>query len=160
MEDGRFDVVVGDGVTRAAFNELRPFTLVGATTRSGLLTLRDRFGVVFGILYTGRTRATRSARLMDVQLVGKASLTINGRSWYACIANHYCDESAISRKSAQTALSLNRSLKTPRAVDIDRAGFDRMDRRLMLTMIDKFDGGLKPIPSQQRSVKADCRRCL
>ena len=121
MEDGRFDVVVGDGVyARSVPIELRPFTLVGATTRSGLLTspMRDRFGVVEHLeFYTPDELAqivTRSARLMDVQLVGKASLTIASRSrGTPRIANRLLRRIRDIAEVRADALSLNQSLKTP-----------------------------------------------
>ena len=150
MEDGRFDVVVGDGVyARSVPIELRPFTLVGATTRSGLLTspMRDRFGVVEHLeFYTPDELAqivTRSARLMDVQLVGKASLTIASRSrGTPRIANRLLRRIRdIAEVRADGIVTESVAENALEQLDIDRAGFDRMDRRLMLTMIDKFDGG-------------------
>ena len=150
MEDLRFDVVVGEGVyARSLPIELQPFTLVGATTRAGLLTspMRDRFGIVEHLeFYTPQELAAiveRSAILMDVPLEGTASLHIAKRSrGTPRIANRLLRrirdiaqveaDGIVTEEVAHNALTL---------LDVDTAGFDRMDRKLMLTLIDKFDGG-------------------
>jgi len=150
MEDLRFDVVVGDGVyARSVPIELRPFTLVGATTRAGLLTspMRDRFGIVEHLeFYTHEELAKivrRSASLMEMDLRGDAHEIIATRSrGTPRIANRLLRrirdiaevraDGIVTEGVAQDALA---------QLDIDRAGFDRMDRRLLLTLIDKFDGG-------------------
>ena len=150
MEDLRFDVVVGEGVyARSLPIDLQPFTLVGATTRAGLLTspMRDRFGIVEHLeFYTPAELSAiveRSAVLMDVPLEWTASLHIARRSrgthrianrlWRRIrgIAQVEAD-GIVTEEVAHDALTL---------LDVDTAGFDRMDRKLMLTLIDKFDGG-------------------
>jgi holliday junction DNA helicase RuvB len=150
MEDLRFDVVVGEGVyARSLPIELQPFTLVGATTRAGLLTspMRDRFGIVEHLeFYTPDELAAiveRSAVLMEVPLKGEANYHIARRSrGTPRIANRLLRrirdiaqvqaDGIVTEQVAHDALEL---------LDVDVAGFDRMDRRLMLTLIDKFDGG-------------------
>jgi Holliday junction DNA helicase RuvB len=150
MEDLRFDVVVGEGVyARSLPIELQPFTLVGATTRAGLLTspMRDRFGIVEHLeFYTPEELAAiveRSAILMEVPLEGEAGYHIARRSrGTPRIANRLLRrirdiaqvqaDGIVTEQVAHDALEL---------LDVDIAGFDRMDRRLMLTLIDKFDGG-------------------
>ncbi|MGB0646217.1 MAG: Holliday junction branch migration DNA helicase RuvB [Bradymonadia bacterium] len=150
MEDLRFDVVVGEGVyARSLPIDLQPFTLVGATTRAGLLTspMRDRFGIVEHLeFYTPQELSAiveRSAILMDVPLEGAASLHIARRSrGTPRIANRLLRrirdiaqveaDGIVTEEVAHNALTL---------LDVDTAGFDRMDRKLMLTLIDKFDGG-------------------
>ena len=150
MEDLRFDVVVGEGVyARSLPIDLQPFTLVGATTRAGLLTspMRDRFGIVEHLeFYTPAELSAiveRSAVLMDVPLEGAASLHIARRSrGTPRIANRLLRrirdiaqveaDGIVTEEVAHDALTL---------LDVDTAGFDRMDRKLMLTLIDKFDGG-------------------
>lgn len=150
MEDLRFDVVVGEGVYARSYPiELQPFTLVGATTRAGLLTspMRDRFGIVEHLEFYQPAELAliieRSARLMGVELVGDASMIIARRSrGTPRIANRLLRrvrdiaqvraDGVVDRAMADEALT---------QLDVDRAGFDRMDRRLLLTLIDKFDGG-------------------
>ena len=150
MEDLRFDVVIGEGVYARSFPiELQPFTLVGATTRAGLLTspMRDRFGIVEHLeFYTSDELAQivrRSSSLMDIELRGQASEFIAARSrGTPRIANRLLRrirdiaqvraDGVVTEPVAEDALS---------QLDVDRAGFDRMDRRLLLTLIDKFEGG-------------------
>ncbi len=150
MEDLRFDVVVGDGVyARSVPIELKPFTLVGATTRAGLLTspMRDRFGIVERLeFYSADELALiveRSAELMGVDMTRGAASVIARRSrGTPRIANRLlrrisdialvCADGIITEDVAESAL---------RQLDVDQAGFDRMDRQLLLTLIDKFDGG-------------------
>lgn len=150
MEDLRFDVVIGEGVYARSYPiELKPFTLVGATTRAGLLTspMRDRFGIVEHLeFYEPEELArivTRSARLMGVPLLDDAAMVIARRSrGTPRIANRLLRrvrdiaevraDGVVDRAMADEALT---------QLDVDRAGFDRMDRRLLLTLIDKFDGG-------------------
>ncbi len=150
MEDLRFDVVVGDGVyARSVPIELRPFTLVGATTRAGLLTspMRDRFGVVEHLeFYTPDELAkivSRSARLLGVELRDSANLVIAQRSrGTPRIANRLLRRIRdIAEVRAEGVVTVDVAEAALEQLDIDQAGFDRMDRRLLLTMIDKFDGG-------------------
>jgi Holliday junction DNA helicase RuvB len=150
MEDLRFDVVVGDGVyARSVPIDLKPFTLVGATTRAGLLTspMRDRFGIVEHLeFYTAEELAKivrRSAALLDMELTGDAHAIIAARSrGTPRIANRLLrrirDIADVKADGIVTEAVAEFALDQ---LDIDRAGFDRMDRRLLLTLIDKFDGG-------------------
>ncbi|MCA9541078.1 MAG: Holliday junction branch migration DNA helicase RuvB [Myxococcales bacterium] len=150
MEDRRFDVVIGEGVYARSYPiELKPFTLVGATRRAGLLTspMRDRFGIVEHLeFYSPEELAVivrRSARLMEVPLHEGAEHIIARRSrGTPRIANR------LLRRVRDIAQVLGDGVVTPSVadaaltqLDVDRAGFDRMDRRLLLTLIDKFDGG-------------------
>ncbi len=150
MEDLRFDVVVGEGVyARSLPIELQPFTLVGATTRAGLLTspMRDRFGIVEHLeFYSAEELAAivdRSASLMGVPLEGEAAYHIARRSrGTPRISNRLLrrirDIAEVKADGIITEAVANEALDL---LDVDRAGFDRMDRRLMLTLIDKFEGG-------------------
>ena len=150
MEDLRFDVVVGEGVyARSLPIELAPFTLVGATTRAGLLTspMRDRFGIVENLDFYSpeelRAIVERSAQILGVPTNTEAALHIAQRArGTPRIANRLLrrirdiaevkGDGTINTTLADDALSL---------LDVDRAGFDRMDRKLLLALIDKFDGG-------------------
>ena len=150
MEDLRFDVVIGDGVYARSYPiELKPFTLVGATTRSGLLTspMRDRFGIVERLeFYLPEELAQilrRSAKVLDVQLDDDAADIIARRSrGTPRIANRLLrrvrDIAEVRADGIVTCAVADEALTQ---LDVDRAGFDRMDRRLLLTLIDKFDGG-------------------
>lgn len=150
MEDRRFDVVIGEGVYARSYPiELKPFTLVGATTRAGLLTspMRDRFGIVehleFYTLEELALIAARSARLMGIPLHDEAAETLAAR---ARGTPRICNR--LLRRVRDIAEVRADGIVTPAVcedaldqLDVDRAGFDRMDRRLLLSIIDKFDGG-------------------
>lgn len=150
MEDRRFDVVIGEGVYARSYPiELKPFTLVGATTRAGLLTspMRDRFGIVehleFYTLEELALIAQRSARLMGVPLHDAAAEALAARSRGT---PRICNR--LLRRVRDIAEVRADGIVTPAVaedaldqLDVDRAGFDRMDRRLLLSIIDKFDGG-------------------
>ncbi len=150
MEDRRFDVLIGEGVYARSYPiELKPFTLVGATTRTGLLTspMRDRFGIVEHLEFYSVDELTqiveRSARLMEIALESQAARILASRSrGTPRIANRLLrrirDIAEIRSKGIISAEVAESSLEQ---LDVDSAGFDRMDRRLLLTLIDKFDGG-------------------
>ncbi len=150
MEDYQLDIMIGEGpAARSIKLDLPPFTLVGATTRAGLLTspLRDRFGIVQRLEFYDHAElqdiVSRSARILDVELVtdGGAELARRSRGTPR-IANRllrrvrdYAEVRADGRITGQvagSALSL---------LDVDARGFDMMDRKLLLTMIEKFQGG-------------------
>jgi len=150
MEDYQIDIMIGEGpAARSVKIDLPPFTLVGATTRAGMLTnpLRDRFGITARLeFYTPdelRQIVQRSARLLNVTLDAEGALEIARRSrGTPRVANRllrrvrdYAEvkfDGTISRMVADTALSL---------LDVDPVGLDLMDRKLLLAIIEKFDGG-------------------
>jgi Holliday junction DNA helicase RuvB len=150
MEDFQLDLVVGQGPTARSIKlPLRPFCLVGATTRAGLLTsaLRDRFGASYRLDFYATDEIerilARSARILDVPLEGAGAAEIACRSrGTPRVANRLLRrvrdfaqvraEGRITDVVARDALAL---------LDVDEAGFDRMDRGLLLTIIDKFAGG-------------------
>jgi Holliday junction DNA helicase RuvB len=150
MEDYQIDIMIGEGpAARSVKLDLPPFTLVGATTRAGMLTnpLRDRFGIVARLeFYTPEELqqiVRRSAHLLDVVLDKEGSLEIARRSrGTPRIANRllrrvrdYAEVRAngeISRQVADAALSM---------LDVDTVGLDVMDRKLLRAIIEKFDGG-------------------
>jgi len=150
MEDYQIDIIVGQGpAARSVKLSLRPFTLVGATTRTGLLSapLRDRFGIVERVdFYSPGELARivmRSAAILGIAIdePGAAEIARCARGTPR-IANRllkrtrdYAQErgsGSITRESARQALDM---------LEIDEQGFDRMDRMLLLTIIDKFNGG-------------------
>ncbi|NNF96622.1 MAG: Holliday junction branch migration DNA helicase RuvB, partial [Halobacteria archaeon] len=150
MEDYQLDIMIGEGpAARSIKLDLPPFTLVGATTRAGLLTspLRDRFGIVQRLeFYSAEDLISivkRSARIMQVSIDDAGALEIARRSrGTPRITNRllrrvrdYAEVKAsgsINTEVAQQALDL---------LDVDARGFDMMDRKLLLTIMDKFQGG-------------------
>jgi Holliday junction DNA helicase RuvB len=150
LEDYQIDIMIGEGpAARSVKLDLPPFTLVGATTRAGMLTnpLRDRFGIVARLeFYTEAELATivhRSARLLDVKIEEEGAAEIARRSrGTPRIANRllrrvrdYAQVRAsgvVTRTVADTAL---------RMLDVDGIGLDLMDRKLLEAVILKFSGG-------------------
>jgi Holliday junction DNA helicase RuvB len=150
MEDYRLDIMIGEGPSaRSVKLDLPPFTLVGATTRAGMLTnpLRDRFGIVARLeFYTDDELAkivSRSAKLLDVLIDDDGSAEIAKRSrGTPRIVNRllrrsrdYADVKAngkINQAIAEAALSM---------LDVDEIGLDLMDRNYLLAIMDKFSGG-------------------
>ncbi len=150
LEDYQIDIMIGEGpAARSVKLELKPFTLVGATTRAGMLTnpLRDRFGIVARLeFYTAeelRRIVTRSAQLLECAIVDDGALEIARRArGTPRIANRllrrvrdYAQVRAggsVTREVADAAL---------RMLDVDASGLDIMDRSLMLAVIEKFEGG-------------------
>jgi holliday junction DNA helicase RuvB len=150
MEDFELNIVVGKGMgARTMPLAVKPFTLVGATTRSGLLSapLRDRFGQHFHLDFYERDElteiASRSARLLGVSLDDAGAHEIAGRArGTPRVANRLLrrvrdfaqvnEAGTVTREVAIGALEL---------LEIDACGFDRMDRAILAAIIDKFDGG-------------------
>nr|WP_134083309.1 Holliday junction branch migration DNA helicase RuvB [Thiohalophilus thiocyanatoxydans] len=150
MEDYQIDIMIGEGpAARSIKLDLPPFTLVGATTRAGLLTspLRDRFGIVQRLEFYSPEDLTRivrrSAQILEVELEPEGALEIARRSrGTPRITNRllrrvrdYAQVKADGRISAAVA---HQALDM---LDVDNHGFDMMDRKLLLTIIEKFDGG-------------------
>lgn len=150
MEDYQLDIMIGEGpAARSIKLDLPPFTLVGATTRAGLLTspLRDRFGIVQRLEFYGVDDlahiASRSARLLEIRLDDEGALEVARRSrGTPRIANRllrrvrdYAEvraDGVITAGVAQQALDM---------LSVDQRGFDHLDRRMLLMLIEKFDGG-------------------
>jgi len=150
MEDYQIDIMIGEGpAARAIKLDIPPFTLVGATTRAGLLTspLRDRFGIVQRLEFYNRDDLQkiiiRSANILKVQIDNKGADEIASRSrGTPRIANRllrrvrdYAEVKSDGNVSSQTAT------KALDMLNVDEHGFDMMDRKLLLAIIEKFDGG-------------------
>jgi Holliday junction DNA helicase RuvB len=150
MEDYQLDIMIGEGpAARSIKLDLPPFTLVGATTRAGLLTspLRDRFGIVQRLEFYSVEDLTgivgRAARILGLSAdeAGPASIAERARGTPR-IANRllrrvrdYAEVRADGRITAPVAeAALN-------MLEVDREGFDVLDRRMLLTIIEKFGGG-------------------
>ena len=150
MEDFQLDIMIGEGpAARSIKLDLPAFTLVGATTRAGMLTnpLRDRFGIVQRLEFYNTedltTIVTRSAGILGLPIEAQGAFEIARRArGTPRIANRLLrrvrdfaqvrGRGDITRQIADSALNL---------LDVDERGFDHQDRRLLLTMIEKFDGG-------------------
>ena len=150
MEDYRIDILIGSGPTARSIQvPLKPFTLIGATTRTGLLTspLRDRFGMVMRLEFYSseeiRTILERSAWILKVSFEGDAADEISRRSrGTPRIANRILkrirDYAQTKGKGIITSAISSEALAM---LDIDERGLDRMDRAILETIIDKFNGG-------------------
>ena len=150
MEDYQLDIMIGEGpAARSIKLDLPAFTLVGATTRAGLLTspLRDRFGIVQRLEFYNiedlTTIVERSAQIigLPIDVAGAKEIARRSRGTPR-IANRllrrvrdYAEVKADGKINAEISdLALN-------MLDVDNQGFDNMDRKLMLAIIEKFDGG-------------------
>lgn len=150
MEDYQLDIMIGEGpAARSIKLDLPPFTLVGATTRAGSLTspLRDRFGIVQRLEFYNIQDLTqiikRSAKYLNLSIEEQGALEIARRSrGTPRISNRLLrrvrdfaevrSDGKISHEVASLALDM---------LDVDKEGFDYMDRKLLMTIIDKFMGG-------------------
>ena len=150
MEDYAIDIMIGKGASARSIRlDLPKFTLVGATTRAGLLTapLRDRFGVIHRLEFYSVEELCRiilhSARILDVTIEKAGAMELAKRSrGTPRIANRILKrvrdfaqvryDGVITHRVADTALDL---------LDVDRLGLDYVDRNILLTMIEKFGGG-------------------
>jgi Holliday junction DNA helicase RuvB len=150
MEDYKLDLIIGQGPSaRSVKIDIPRFTLIGATTRAGLLTspLRDRFGVISHLDFYPpsdlQTIVTRSAQLLNIDIEPEGAVEIAERSrGTPRIANRilrrvrdYAEvraDGVITKETAENALKM---------LEIDKKGFDKMDRKILSVIIDKYDGG-------------------
>lgn len=150
MEDYHLDIMIGEGpAARSVKLDLAPFTLVGATTRAGMLTnpLRDRFGIVSRLeFYTTKELShivSRSAGLLELSMTGTGAAEIAKRSrGTPRIANRLLrrvrdyaqvkSDGKVTEEIADAALQM---------LDVDKLGFDVMDRKLLQAVLEKFGGG-------------------
>lgn len=164
MEDFQLDIMIGEGpAARSIKLDLPPFTLVGATTRAGMLTnpLRDRFGIVQRLeFYSTEDLATivsRSAGILGLPTEPEGAFEIARRArGTPRIANRLLrrvrdfaevrGRGEITRQIADLALNM---------LDVDERGFDHQDRRLLLTLIEKFDGGPVGIDSLAAAISEE-----
>lgn len=150
MEDYKLDIMIGEGpAARSIKLDLPPFTLVGATTRAGLLTspLRDRFGIVQRLEFYSHEDLTtiikRSAHILGLPMEDDGAYEIARRSrGTPRIANRLLRRVRdFAEIKGNGVVSLHQAKKALELLDIDHHGFDSMDRKLLLAVIDKFDGG-------------------
>ncbi len=150
MEEFRLDIIIGQGpMARTVKIDLPRFTLIGATTRVGLLTgpLRDRFGIVHHLDFYPASDLViivrRSASLLEVAIDGGGAEEIARRSrGTPRIANRLLkrvrDFTQVENESRITGETAERDLER---LEVDRYGLDRLDRKILLTIQEKFDGG-------------------
>ena len=150
LEDYQIDIMIGEGpAARSIKLDLPPFTLIGATTRAGMLTnpLRDRFGIVARLEFYSHAELTqivqRSARLLNVSLEDEGATEIARRArGTPRIANRLLrrvrDYAQVKAGGVVTKPVADAALKM---LDVDALGLDVMDRKLLLAVIEKFSGG-------------------
>ena len=150
MEDYRLDIMIGEGPSaRSVKLDLPPFTLIGATTRAGMLTnpLRDRFGIVARLEFYDQKELSkivqRSANLLEVEIDAKGAVEIAKRSrGTPRIVNRLLrrvrDYADVKANGKINELVADEALKM---LDVDMVGLDLMDRRLLEAIIEKFSGG-------------------
>jgi Holliday junction DNA helicase RuvB len=150
MEDYQLDIMIGEGpAARSIKLDLPPFTLVGATTRAGSLTspLRDRFGIVqrleFYQVADLQHIVARSARCLNLQLSDDGALQIAHRArGTPRIANRLLRRVRdFAQVKGNGTIDLDMASLALDILDVDSQGFDYMDRKLLLAIIDKFSGG-------------------
>jgi Holliday junction DNA helicase RuvB len=150
LEDYKLDIMIGEGpAARSIKLELPPFTLIGATTRAGLLTspLRDRFGIVQRLEFYGLDDlthiVTRSARILALKIDAEGAKEIASRSrGTPRIANRLLRRVRdFAEVKADGHISADIARKAMDLLDVDINGFDMLDRKLLLAVIEKFDGG-------------------
>jgi Holliday junction DNA helicase RuvB len=150
LEDFRLDIVMGQGTAaRTLTLDLPPFTLVGATTRTGLLTspLRDRFGMTFRLGYYEdgelATIVRRSAGILGVEIADEAADEIAGRARGTPrvgnrILRRVRDVAEVRHEGAITTAIAREALEL---LEVDEAGLERLDRELLRSIAEKYDGG-------------------
>ncbi len=155
MEDFKLDLVIGQGpAARTVKLDLEPFTLVGATTKLGLLSspLRDRFGIISRLeFYTPKELSLvikRAARIINIDIEEKASLEIGKRSrGTPRIANRLLRRvrdfaiAAVKNLDKKAVITLDIAKNALERLDIDEMGLDSMDRNILSVIIDNYGGG-------------------
>lgn len=150
MEDFQLDIMIGQGPAAKSIRiDLKPFTLIGATTRSGLLTspLRDRFGITLRLSFYSAEElqqvVTRSASILGMDIDEEAAFEIGLRSrGTPRVANRILKRVRdVAQDRGQTRLDKNIVQEALLLMDIDVLGLDSMDRSILKTIVEKFNGG-------------------
>jgi Holliday junction DNA helicase RuvB len=164
MEDFQLDIIIGQGPNARTLKlNLPKFTLIGATTRTGLLTspLRDRFGIIDRLHYYGseelRKIVLRSSDIMKTAIENDAALEIARRSrGTPRIANRLLKRIRDFAQVIGTGkIDLDIARRSLHALDVDERGLDDMDRRLLLTIMEKFSGGPVGVETLAASLRED-----
>jgi len=150
MEDYQIDIMIGEGPSARSIKlDITPFTLIGATTRAGLLTspLRDRFGIVQRLEFYNHEELTtiiiRSARILNIEIEESGAQEIAKRSrGTPRIANRLLRRARdYAEVKGNGVIDLQSAMSAMNLLQVDDCGFDEMDRRLLRILIDHFDGG-------------------
>lgn len=164
MEDYQLDIMIGEGpAARSIKLDLPPFTLVGATTRAGLLTspLRDRFGIIQRLEFYSVTELSsivmRSGNILGTAIDESGASEIAQRSrGTPRIANRLLRRVRdFAEVKSDGTVNLDAASQALDMLNIDKHGFDQMDRRLLMTMIEKFDGGPVGIDSLAAAISEE-----
>ena len=162
MEDYKIDIMIESGPNaRSVEINLNPFTLVGATTRSGLLTapMRARFGITNRLKYYDSellsTIVQRSAKILDVTISMEAAIEIASRSrGTPRIANSLLRRVRdFAQIKGDGKIDINITKSSLKALNVDVSGLDEMDNKILSTIIDKFAGGPSWINNFSNSCK-------
>ncbi len=164
MEDFNLDIIIGQGPNARTLKlNLPKFTLVGATTRTGLLTspLRDRFGVIFRLDFyipeELKEIVVRSSRLLHIKIEDEAALEIAKRArGTPRIANRLLKRIRdFAQVKGDGMIDMDITRKSLKALDVDSHGLDELDRKFLLTLIEKFGGGPVGIDTIAAALRED-----
>jgi len=164
MEDYQLDIVIGQGPSARTLKlNLPKFTLIGATTRTGLLTspLRERFGIINRLDYYAPEDLNkillRSAKILNVEIKEDASMEIACRSrGTPRIANRLLRRMRdFAQVKGKGIIEKEITMEALNALDVDEKGFDEMDRKLLITIMEKFNGGPVGIDTLAASVREE-----
>ncbi|MBI5408030.1 MAG: Holliday junction branch migration DNA helicase RuvB [Nitrospirae bacterium] len=164
MEDYQLDIIIGQGPSARSLKlNLPRFTLIGATTRTGLLTspLRDRFGIINRLdFYTPKDLEKillRSARILNTEIKEDAAAEIAGRSrGTPRIANRLLRRTRdFAQVKGTGVVELGITKEALHAMDVDIMGFDEMDRKLLLAIIEKYSGGPVGLETLAASIREE-----
>ncbi|MDH4028532.1 MAG: Holliday junction branch migration DNA helicase RuvB [Nitrospirota bacterium] len=164
MEDYQLDIIIGQGPSARSLKlNLPRFTLIGATTRTGLLTspLRDRFGIINRLNFYSpdnlKKILLRSSAILDTEITQEAALEIAMRSrGTPRIANRLLRRTRdFAQVKGNGTIEIEITRNALQAMDVDRMGFDEMDRRLLLTIIEKYGGGPVGLETLASSIREE-----
>jgi len=164
MEDYQLDIIIGQGPSARSLKlNLPKFTLIGATTRTGLLTspLRDRFGIINRLnFYTAEDLKhilLRSSKILNTEIREDAALEISSRSrGTPRIANRLLRRIRdFAQVKGDGIIELNITMDALSAMEVDRMGFDEMDRTLLLTIMEKYSGGPVGLETLASSIREE-----
>ncbi len=164
MEDYQLDIIIGQGPSARSLKlNLPKFTLIGATTRTGLLTspLRDRFGIINRLDFYRpedlEKILLRSAKILDTEIYKEAAAEIAGRSrGTPRIANRLLRRVRdFAQVKGDGIIEIEISKQALGAMEVDKMGFDEMDRKLMLAIIEKYGGGPVGLETLASSIREE-----
>lgn len=164
MEDYQLDIIIGQGPSARSLKLSLPrFTLIGATTRTGLLTspLRDRFGIINRLDFYSpehlKNILLRSSGILDSEITQEAALELAMRSrGTPRIANRLLRRTRdFAQVKSDGIIEMDITKNALEAMDVDKMGFDEMDRKLLLTIIEKYSGGPVGLETLASSIREE-----